>query len=296
MRSTLLAVSMVIGLWGSACDNSSPGAEGQAEEIRQTSDVRSMPDGIENPEANVGRTDVAWSQSEVPGTWAQLQVVSTFAQAPLIGQVNTLSKAVVHWQVEATDTGYSIVETVCELRLESDTDLATTIIPDAFINSILKAQKSFTLDFEQVPPVLHLPPVAQVHGALLEDPMNDAMPTTADDPRVIDQDGDGQPGMTVFVSGIIDGALYVVQRSISQGTGTVVAPGRVEGLFGWIQEQIVLGSDNPILDENVPQSGVDPDPTKSFFIAVRVQEGWTCSDIIAHRQELFGESDVSLME
>ena len=37
------------------------------------------------------------------------------------------------------------------------------------------------------------------------------LPGEADDPRVVDADSDGNPGVTVQVRGLIDGEVYMVQ-------------------------------------------------------------------------------------
>ena len=287
MKRLLSTMVMAALLATAGCDDSDPGEADVAAQEELHEDVAA--DDLAPPEEEVREeTDLAhWGAEEIPGTWAQLQIVSTFAEVPLVGQVKTLSKAVVRWQVEATEAGFLAKETVCSLALESDTELAQTVVPAAFVQSIAQAQKNFTVDFGESPPLVSIPKVVQVHGAVLDNPLEDEMPISADDPRVLDQDEDGNPGMTVFVTGLIDGAIYILQRNSSQGDGFLVAPGRMEGLFGWTQEQVMLGSDNPILAENAPVSGVDPDPENSYFVTVKLDEDWDCADIVAHREELF---------
>jgi hypothetical protein len=61
----------------------------------------------------------------------------------------------------------------------------------------------------------------------------------------------------------------------------------MEGLMGWSQEQVVLGSDNSILAENPMVTSVDPTPENTHFVAVRIPADWACDEILAHRDTLF---------
>ena len=233
--------------------------------------------------------DDSYSTKNISGSWASLQVVSTIANAPVIGNVGTLSIALVRWEIEQVDDGSIAVEQdACQLALESDSEFVKMLIPEPFVDSIVTYQKPGTIDLSVDPPVLNIPMHAEVHGAVLTDDMNDEMPTSADDPRVVDADGDGKPGLSVYVSGIIDGALYVVQRNLTSINGVVFAPDHMEGLMGFAQEQNVLGSDNPLLADNPPTSSVDPDPDASYFIARRIPASWDCATIVINQEELFG--------
>jgi hypothetical protein len=232
----------------------------------------------------------AYTVADISGSWAQLQVVATVADAPIIGQVDTLSIALVRWEIEQSAGGLLTIEQVaCELELTSDSAFVQMLIPDAFVDSIVAYQKPGSIDLSVQPPQLSVPLHPEVHGANLSDPLNDPMPTSAEDPRIVDGDNDGQPGLTVYVSGVVDGALYVVQRNLTTIDGVVSAPNRMEGQLGFAQEQVVLGSDNTLLADNPPISAVDPDPTKSYFESVRVPADWGCEEIIAKRAELFEE-------
>ncbi len=67
-------------------------------------------------------------------------------------------------------------------------------------------------------------PSVQLWGVKMADPMHDPLPTSADDPRVWDMDGDGHPGGTIWAEGpngkkICE--LWIVHRTVSQWTVTV---------------------------------------------------------------------------
>jgi len=120
----------------------------------------------------------------------------------------------------------------------------------------------------------------EVRGALLEDPVSDPLPTDPEDPRVIDQDEDGEPGMTVRITllGILEGETYVVQRMSYRLSGVVVGSDRIEGTIEWSDEQTVLGATNPLLKAETVGT-LDPDPAAHRFVMVRVDETWTCETL-----------------
>jgi hypothetical protein len=232
--------------------------------------------------------DVDYSQLDMTGTWAQYQEVSTLADAPLIGEVKTLSRAFVRLTVVQDGDSVQAVQEVCSLSLDAESEFAQTVIPDAFVNSLhvvtklgIIAHTDDHVSFEQFPAV-------ELHGVKLDNQWEDELPTSPDDPRVLDQDEDGKPGLTVYINGLVDGEIYVIQRAISSLDGTFQGPDRITGLMDWNQEQVVLGSDNPILRDNPIDTRVDPDAEASFFISARVEDGMDCEQIMQKKMELFG--------
>ncbi len=245
----------------------------------------------------VGQSDVAAElagaelsrpEDDLTGRWAHLQLIGTLVNAPVIGQIPTTNRAVLLWDlVQGEDGSVTILQTTCDLTLQSESQFSEMIIPDAFVAAISPYSKAGTVDFTSNPPLLNVPPFPEVHGAKLTDPLSEPLPTTGDDPRVVDADGDGNPGLTMFVSGMVDGAIYVVRRNVVGIVDATVFPDRMEGLLIWSQEQVVLGSDNPILAENPTQIEVDPDPNKTHFTCVRIPEEWGCEEVLAAGDDLF---------
>jgi hypothetical protein len=129
-----------------------------------------------------------------------------------------------------------------------------------------------------------------VKGVRLENPESDPLPTSADDPRVFDQDGDGNPGVTVHVEvmGLIGGDIYVVQRDRTRLSGVVTSDVAIDGLVEWTSEQSVLGASNAFL---LGGTAVRPDPdlSHSYFRARRVEGHVTCADLADVAEALFGD-------
>lgn len=68
----------------------------------------------------------------------------------------------------------------------------------------------------------------------------EAMPNDAEDPRIVDGDGDGRPGVTLKVGGVCD--LYVVQRAVMVRTGKLNTDGSLSGDATRSFMQVALGA------------------------------------------------------
>jgi hypothetical protein len=137
--------------------------------------------------------------------------------------------------------------------------------------------------------IFEQPAYLETRGAVLENPETDELPVDPEDPRVIDQDGDGFPGMTVDVTlfGFLRAQIYVVQRVQYQLQGVVTSADRIEGLIEWADEQVVLDATSAMLlagSESFP----DPDPNQHVFVMLRAQQDWDCEWLRENWRELFG--------
>ena len=101
-------------------------------------------------------------------------------------------------------------------------------------------------------------------------PETEALPTDPKDPRVVDADGDGKPGVTLEIKGgLINGQVYVVNRSIIENGGTVLSADRIVGPSKTTQAQVVLDANPNVLKAPV-KTDPDPDASKSTFALVRI--------------------------
>jgi hypothetical protein len=106
----------------------------------------------------------------------------------------------------------------------------------------------------------------------------DALPESADDPRVRDVDADGHPGLTVTLSATgVTYHMYVAQRACQalelRPTGDTLS-GHDAALHG---DQRVLGADNAVFATNLPSRRVDDDAAHAVRL-VRVDAETTCDD------------------
>ena len=228
---------------------------------------------------------------DLAGRWAVLQVTSQIGAIPLVGERVRTSSTLALLDMEQEGLLVRAQEVACSTTIDSGTTLVKTEIPDPFIQSLPELRWTATLEPSDAGLHFVTPWITSVNGARLEDPESDPLPTRADDPRVVDQDGDGKPGLTVRVSimgGLIGGDVYVVQRDRSKLSGTVVSPDEVEGLVEWSSEQSVLGaSDSFLLGGTAAHS--DPIAEHSYFRARRVDDATSCADLRLMAGTLFGK-------
>ncbi len=233
-----------------------------------------------------GDVDPEAPSEDLSGTWAQLMNISAFSDVPVVGEVQNETISIQKLRIEQNGLDLEITAETCSIILESTPALAETIIPDAFVESLEVTTRPGTLTVSDDGVEVYFPTFVEVRGAVLDDPVQDPLPTDPDDPRVFDQDGDGNPGLTVRVTGLLSGEIYVVQRGSDELTGQVQGRDRFDGLVTWENEQVVLGTDNPLLD-NEPDTIVNPDPAASFFRTTRVADDAECPDLIENADTLF---------
>jgi hypothetical protein len=228
---------------------------------------------------------------DLAGTFAGKSVSSSISDMPVVGE--TTSTTTVYIRVEVTQDGNTLTGTgvACFIDMDTGTDLFTTIIPDIFLESLEPTVRTAYLTEGPSGEVLYTSPsVVDLRGVQLDNPFSDPLPTEPDDPRVIDQDNDGHPGMTVSVEGmaIVTGDIYVVQRDISSMEGTALSTDRIEGLAAFDTDMVALDATKPLL-MMINDSNPYPDPVaeNSYFIFQRIDPQMTCADILDQIDQLF---------
>jgi hypothetical protein len=230
----------------------------------------------------------AAAAAALAGTWGQLHVVSYMSNFP---GYDAVASVVQMWQlVTATADAngrLTLTETYCRLLSDMPELAVDTIIPDAFVASL-------------PPTVRHVAPagaapgsafvsdtMVEVRGAVFDDSSCAPLPYAADDPRVVDQDGDGKAGMTLHFTGLVNVEVQVVQRwSSTFIDGVIESAARITGtVFAESQQQIVDASNgifNPA-DPDPESLGSWPDPARehSYFELVRLPAGAGCADVLA---------------
>lgn len=216
------------------------------------------------------------------GTWANVQQRQAVVNSAALEDVSRQYTSLSLWRVEGSGERPRVRSTSCHVEVESPDSPVVTTIPEALVRSIPVQELDCLFEAREGGIRMHQAPHVEVRGAILDDPEGDPLPTDAQDPRVVDQDRDGQPGVTVLLSGIVDGAVFVVQRIRIELDGCSTESGDFEGRVLWSEEQVVLGSDSPIL---LMQSVITPVLSESRFQMKRIPDGATCEDLQAHQNE-----------
>ena len=222
---------------------------------------------------------------DLNGTWALQTVASRYVPATgLTSAFYTRTISVLLADVTETGTQISLSAQYCNQYAEDPDALAHVVIPDAYVSSLASFVRTGTYaEDDSGTKVLTLPSFVEVEGAHLTDLAQDALPTSVSDSRVYDQDQDGNPGVTIKLTGLVSGDLYVVQRQISELTGVATGPDRVSGHYGFSSEQVILDSNPTSLKALAAQTAiVDPDACASTFTLVRVAATAACADILAN--------------
>lgn len=224
---------------------------------------------------------------QLAGSWAQRWTVASIDTLPVIGDVNASTTSLHRLTIEQHGLELLVRVETCRIEIDSGTDIIHEVIPDAFVASLGTAVRTSWLEKDGSRYRFVQPRTYEIRGVRLKDAAHETLPTSQDDPRVHDQDQDGMPGMTVRVTGLVDGEVWVVQRDSHEVDGVVTSADRIDGTIRWTKEQSVLGADNPLLTEALP-SVPDPEPSRSSMETVRVTDDFGCAELIEQESALFG--------
>jgi hypothetical protein len=109
------------------------------------------------------------------------------------------------------------------------------------------------------------------------------------DPLINDDDNDGKPGVTVFVTlfGLIRGEIYLARREVFQNEMTLYSDGSLRGVVVDDSEQLVVGASLGILNTpNNPDQWDDPGLNPIILIPIS-DDIDTCEELMANRDSLF---------
>lgn len=224
--------------------------------------------------ARAPRPSHAQEASDLSGTWLMAQLTTTISRVPVVGKVYAQSRVISVHQLRHAGEQLHGPGTLCQLELESGSRLvrtalskrALTRLPPPHLDARVVRGARGQLDFWQPRQLL-------IVGARLEKPLTDPLPTRLDAPQVIDEEGDGHPGLTIEVSGLAPGRLYVVQRSWTELKGSLVARDAFAGALRFDHEQVVLDATSFLLRRSLPS---EPVLARSWFRLQRLVGETSC--------------------
>lgn len=220
------------------------------------------------------------AEADYSGTYAFILQTRSVTKLPILKDFVATSRSVAF--VELKHEGSRIIGTgpVCSVELIGSSSLAKMELPRAFQRSLPPVRVDATLRRRGERTVFEQGEQTVVLGAKLRDPIREDLPEKAEDARVVDQDGDGQPGVTVRVRGLVSGEVFIVQRSTSSLRGTRQGNG-FSGQVRFKNEQNVLGASSPFLKGNRPST---PSASGSWFRLDRLGQGTGCKEALARAQ------------
>ncbi len=178
-------------------------------------------------------------------------------------------------------------ESFCHTESRSDPPIITTV-SDAAIQTLKPVSAEVTI--REVDGVYEFSRAEAPtgHGIKLENPATDKLPTDPNDPRIVDDDHDGKPGVTVHieVSEDFQGDLYIARREIFSYKVREEDGGALVGQVSDRSEQLLIGATNEAFLMRAEWTQV-PDLTKSPIILKPVAKDWDCERLMKARDALF---------
>jgi len=217
---------------------------------------------------------VVASVTDLSGTWVARVGAAQIVNAPIVGVMRNVY--VLTMLVDITQTGTAIVvngRNCDRLQVNEPGAVAPVLIPQIWARTETPVHRTGTFAVgPQGYPIFHLDAATEVIGAV-PSAATACLPTSAADPRVIDQDNDGKPGITVALNGLsLSGTLCAVQTQTTAANAIAVSADRVEGDLHFFAQQNVLESDPATLGQLYGMGTTGPDPIlcNSSFVMVRI--------------------------
>ncbi|MEM9692328.1 MAG: hypothetical protein AAGA56_07275 [Myxococcota bacterium] len=229
------------------------------------------PQGGKN--ANRG-SGVAHAAEPTKSHWVVAQLTTTAAKVPVVGTIYAKTKLLTLHDITERGNRLRGPGSLCSIDIDSGSRMVSTRLPDRFKRSLPQPYIDAVIDERNGKKRIRTGRRQMVVGAKLDQP-NEPLPTRASDSRVVDQDGDGKPGVTILIDGIVSGEIYVAQRSWTRFLGSMKGRDSFSGKVYFNNEQSILGATSSMLDD-APDA--QPVVEKSWFKMVKVSSSTTCED------------------
>ncbi|MBT6434467.1 MAG: hypothetical protein HOK28_15315 [Deltaproteobacteria bacterium] len=219
------------------------------------------------------------------GTYAFKKWVTTLQEVPMMGSSENVTTGWGYTQITFDGTDLWLTEHGCHVE-STGMDAVSTEIPDAIPQSMVPAPVKLLVWKEGETVRWEREQAVMLVGVELDNPLTDELPGDASDERIFDQDGDGNPGVTVKVAGFISGDIYVVQRAINTYYGTLDDQGALAGNVTERGDQKTLGATNAMLEQAIPNEPVN-DPAKNQVQMVRIEPSMNCELLMNSVDSIF---------
>lgn len=233
----------------------------------------------------------------VIGHYAERRAFRTIQQvmsALFNNDVNVLTTSYSLVEIERVGSRYVFRENACRVAIENDGAFVSldVSIADKVPQSIPQVESELLVE-EAMGAVTWVRPLTSAPVGFIPSGPDDDLPTMANDPRVRDSDGDGNPGVTAHVIanlglfGMVEGNLYLTQWNRARYAGTRMADGTLEGENFDTSEQNVIGSDNDTLAGNNPAIVPDENTADNRIVLVPLDAPITCATLLSRLESLF---------
>ncbi len=289
VRALFAGVALCVALAGCGSDD----------DATPTDDPTSTESSVGSTEVPTTTEDPAPTPDEPPeGTLPEgaEELVGRFAHFDAVAYEDDVFKSLIisvgFSNLEIRDGVMWNTQRFCHADMANDQGIDTSI-SDAATSAIIPVDTPVEVTLEDGRLRVVRPATPTPIGIDLADPANEVLPSDPDDPRIVDSDGDGNPGVTahIKINEEIQGDLYIARREIFAYDVTQESPDRLVGSITDSSEQLVLGASNEIFITPAQWEQV-PDPSRNPVIWQRVDDDWDCERLAAERDSLFPPNPV----
>ena len=147
---------------------------------------------------------------DVSGTWGLFTKYFSNAQGVSGSQI---SRSYYLQEYTQNDEDLTVTETLCNIEIDAP-DAGTSIrLGPGFAAAQPPTTRAGTIIAGIDSYGFHLDLNYIARGVDLADLENEELPTDPADPRVLDADGDGSPGLTLLLDGVLSGQLFEVSAT-----------------------------------------------------------------------------------
>ncbi len=286
---------LAVCLMAAACEDGFQGGSPWPPEISGDDDDGAGGAGIDTETGNDTGFEPDTTPGSLAGSWGMLLDVSVIQGGlPILGSNPVESR---NWYlVEAApdgDGGLVTSERLCAVQLVPDTWVNRPVVPQAFVEHVAPLERRVSVGDGVHGLAWVSDRVCEVRGARLCDAEHDPLPSpggeagaaaacdAACDGAACDQDEDGMPGMTTWLTGFYNCAVHAAHRWCSGLDGVVEDKDTIAGLVtGLASEQVVLGSNSTFCEVGPAVAVPDPCAARQYFEMVRLPEGASCADVM----------------
>lgn len=241
------------------------------------SEIETTPDG-----GDTSDSDTPPMTGEIDGTWAMVETQTALVE--VLGTVME-QRSISYYRAVIADGKLTVG--LCDWKTEDDTKVYTTSMRPSLLTALGTFDRDLTVTANGAGFDIATTQGVTTRGVNLSAPLTDTMPTDATDERVVDQDGDTNPGISLVITGALQGELYVIHRHKASLTGALESDTRISGRTAWTTDQVILGASSEFLAAQDPKPQTHPDPSKSTFVMVKAEASDDCAALNAKRSTLF---------
>lgn len=231
----------------------------------------------------------------VAGRYAHYDIVAYYSDMGLMGVFKNLIISYGFTTFEIEDGKLKITDRFCHSEQISNQDFTTTV-PDAMTQAIIP--DSTFMEIKQDDGgnfYLYRPQTPTLLGIEYDDPYNTPLPESIkpDDPRLVDSDKDGKPGVTVFIDMFNKTEqLYIARREIFAFDAYLKENGNIEGIVYDDSEQLIIDATSFLLKNQTGEwlqyrGDAGDDYSLSPIILVPVDESYDCEKLMNERDSFF---------